>query len=45
VRVHGSAARRAASQGSRVLQVPYFHVVFTIASELNVVFLYNRKLL
>jgi len=28
-----------------LLAVPYFHVVFTIASELNVVFLYNRKLL
>jgi hypothetical protein len=28
-----------------LLPVPCFHVVFTIASELNVVFLYNRKLL
>lgn len=32
-------------QQERLLPVPYFHVVFSIASELNVVFLYNRELL
>jgi hypothetical protein len=32
-------------QQGRLLPVPYFHVVFTLASELNTVFLYNRRLL
>lgn len=32
-------------QQERLLPVSYFHVVFTIASELHVAFLYNRKLL
>lgn len=32
-------------QQERLLPVPYFHVVFSVASELNVVFLYNRQLL
>lgn len=32
-------------QQERLLPVPYFHVVFSVASELNVVFLYNRTLL
>jgi hypothetical protein len=32
-------------QQERLLPVPCFHMVFTIASELHVVFLYNRKLL
>jgi hypothetical protein len=32
-------------QQERLLPVPYFHVVFSVASELNLVMLYNRKLL
>ena len=32
-------------QQERLLPVPYFHVVFSVASELNVAFLYNRELL
>ena len=33
------------TQEGRLLPVPYFHVVFGIASELRVVFQYNRRLL
>ena len=32
-------------QQERLLPVPYVHVVFSVASELNLVMLYNRKLL
>jgi hypothetical protein len=32
-------------QQAHLLPVPYFHVVFSVASELNLVMLYNRKLL
>ena len=33
------------AQQERLLPVPYFHVVFSIASELRVIFQYNRRLL
>lgn len=33
------------AQAERLLPVPYFHVVFTLASELNPILAYNRRLL